>query len=144
MYNKMRQSPCYICGKEGNHLHNNGIDRINNQEGYTITNIQPCCSECNYMKRDYDMNDWIDKMSKIYYNNIQYKKEVINDNEINSNKRIVQNKQKKTKEDIRDAARIKKQKQRQALREKYGDEEYKKMKAKELAEYRAKKKASSS
>lgn len=144
MYNKMRQSPCYICGKEGNHLHNNGIDRINNQEGYTITNIQPCCSECNYMKRDYDMNDWIDKMSKIYYNNIQYKKEVINDNEINSNKRIVQNKQKKTKEEIRDAARIKKQKQRQALREKYGDEEYKKMKAKELAEYRAKKKASSS
>ena len=61
-----------------------------------------------------------------------------------SNKKIVQNKQKKTKEEIREAARIKKQKQRQALREKYGDEEYKKMKAKELAEYRAKKKASSS
>lgn len=144
MYNKMIQSPCYICGKEGNRLHNNGIDRINNQEGYTITNIQPCCSECNYMKRDYNMNDWIDKMRKIYYNNIQDKKEVINDNEINSNKRIVKNKQKKTKEEIRETARIKKQKQRQALREKYGNEEYKKKKAKELAEYRAKKKASSS
>jgi hypothetical protein len=144
MYNKMIQRPCYICGKEGNHLHNNGIDRIDNQQGYTITNIQACCSECNYMKRDYDMNDWIDKMRKIYYNNIQDKKEVIKDNEINSNKRIVKNKQKKTKEEIRETARIKKQKQRQALREKYGNEEYKKMKAKELAEYRAKKKASSS
>ena len=148
-YNKMIQSPCYICGKEGNHKHNNGIDRIDNQQGYTITNIQACCSECNYMKRDYDMNDWIGKMSKIYYNKIQGKKEIVDiksteNSKTKSNKKIVQNKQKKTKEEIREAARIKKQKQRQALREKYGDEEYKKMKAKELAEYRAKKKASSS
>ena len=148
-YNKMRQSPCYICGKEGNRIHNNGIDRIDNQQGYTITNIQACCSECNYMKRDYDMNDWIDKMSKIYYNKIQDKKETVDiksteNSKTKSNKRIIQNKQKKTKEEIRETARIKKQKQRQALREKYGDEEYKKMKAKELAEYRAKKKASSS
>ena len=101
------------------------------------------------MKRDYDMNDWIDKMSKIYYNKIQDKKETVDiknteNSKTKSNKRIVQNKQKKTKEEIREIARIKKQKQRQALREKYGDEEYKKMKAKELAEYRAKKKASSS
>ena len=93
------------------------------------------------------MNDWIDKMSKIYYNKIQDKKETVDiknteNSKTKSNKRIVQNKQKKTKEEIHDAARIKKQKQRQALREKYGDEEYKKMKAKELAEYRAKKKAS--
>ena len=148
-YNKMIQSPCYICGKEGNHKHNNGIDRIDNQQGYTITNIHACCSECNYMKRDYDMNVWIDKMSKIYYNKIQDKKETVDiksteNSKTNSNKRIVQNKQKKTKEELREAARIKKQKQRQALREKYGDEEYKKMKAKELAEYRAKKKALSS
>jgi len=35
---------------------------------------------------------------------------------------------------------LKKQKQRQALREKYGDDEFKKMRAEEIARTRAKKK----
>jgi len=28
----------------------NGIDRVNNKEGYTVENIVPCCSTCNKMK----------------------------------------------------------------------------------------------
>lgn len=40
---------CYICGKNGtnNEL---GMDRINNDHGYIIGNIAPCCWECNKAK----------------------------------------------------------------------------------------------
>lgn len=55
------------------------------------------------------------------------------------NKNIVKNHNKKTDEEIREAARIRKQKQREILREKYGDEEYKEMRAKEIADNRKKK-----
>jgi hypothetical protein len=45
---------------------------------------------------------------------------------------------KKTQEEIKEANRLKVQRQRERLKEKYGDEEYKKMHAKKIAEYRAK------
>ena len=55
-------------------------------------------------------------------------------------KNIVKNTNKKTPEEKREQARLRKQKQREELRAKYGDEEYKQMKAKELADYRKSKK----
>ena len=45
-----------------------------------------------------------------------------------------------TQEEIREKERIKKQKQRDAIKEKYGDEEYRKMRAEEIARTRQKKK----
>ena len=47
---------------------------------------------------------------------------------------------KQTKEEKAEKARIRKQNQRERQKQMYGDEEYKKMKAKEIAEYRANKK----
>ena len=47
---------------------------------------------------------------------------------------------KKTSEEKREEARIRKQISRDNLKEKYGDEEYKKQRAKELADYRKSKK----
>lgn len=43
-------SPCHYCGNQfvGSEL--NGIDRINNQIGYTKENITPCCRTCNVIK----------------------------------------------------------------------------------------------
>jgi hypothetical protein len=40
---------CYICGKNGqnNEL---GLDRLNNNKGYILGNIAPCCWECNKVK----------------------------------------------------------------------------------------------
>ena len=43
---------------------------------------------------------------------------------------------KKTPEQIKEDAKLRKQKQREQLRERYGDEEYKKMRAKEIADQR--------
>ena len=57
-----------------------------------------------------------------------------------SSKNIVKNTNKKTSDEKREEARIIKQKSRDKLKEKYGDEEYKKQRAKELSNYRKLKK----
>lgn len=52
---------CYICGKQTKFAHRNGIDRLDNNIGYTIENSKPCCGECNFMKRNYKYDDFIEK-----------------------------------------------------------------------------------
>jgi hypothetical protein len=59
---------CYICGKESNDEHLNGIDRIDNDKGYNLDNVSSCCGECNYMKKNYDLEEFFEKMNKIYEN----------------------------------------------------------------------------
>ena len=63
--------------------------------------------------------------------NIQDKNEIINNT-------LKGHLNKKTEEEKREEARLRKQKSRELLRQKYGDEEYKRRKALELAEYRKK------
>jgi hypothetical protein len=43
----------------------NGIDRVDNRLGYVTDNIVPCCSECNYMKRDRTREDFIAKVKRV-------------------------------------------------------------------------------
>ena len=59
---------CYICGKESDSLHLNGVDRINNEIGYIYENCLPCCTECNILKNCYYINDVILKLYKTYCN----------------------------------------------------------------------------
>ncbi len=40
--------PCAYCGAGINTI---GLDRIDNTLGYIFSNVAPCCSVCNYMKR---------------------------------------------------------------------------------------------
>ena len=163
-YNDIIMNNCYLCGKTNNDIHTNGIDRIDNSKGYSIDNVKSCCGECNFMKKDYEIYDIIDKLLLIYENhkNVFFEDETeiiesTNDillldsnkssiletsinNFVNSNtennKHIVVNKNKKTKEQMREANRLYKQKQREKLKENYGDEEYKKLRANEIAELR--------
>lgn len=44
----------------------NGIDRKVNGVGYILSNILPCCSECNSMKGTLDYNDFISRCGVIY------------------------------------------------------------------------------
>lgn len=49
---KLFKGKCYYCGME--YIENEyrlGIDRVNNNIGYTITNCVSCCEKCNFMKR---------------------------------------------------------------------------------------------
>ena len=211
-YDNIINKDCYLCGKQNDNSHKNGIDRIDNSKGYVLDNVKCCCGECNYIKKDYELDDIINKFILIYENHkhdFEYDFEYENDNECindnnnvvksneltnsiiynndlvnvveliendnnkkknkqqvyrermikehgidyvrekqrekmrrlrDNNKNIVKNDNKKTDDEIKEAARLRKQKQREKLKEKYGDEEYKKMRAKEIAENRKKKK----
>ena len=43
----------------------NGIDRIDNNIGYTKENSVPCCEICNKAKRDMSYNDFINYLKRI-------------------------------------------------------------------------------
>jgi len=44
----------------------NGVDRLNNSDGYTIENSVPCCGTCNGMKSDMNISDFISKIKSIF------------------------------------------------------------------------------
>ena len=50
-YDTLMIQPCYYCngslGSTGL-----GLDRINNSIGYTLTNVLPCCKDCNRTRGD--------------------------------------------------------------------------------------------
>ena len=48
-------SPCYLCGQSPSF----GIDRVDASGDYTTNNTKPCCTECNYMKKDMRLCDFI-------------------------------------------------------------------------------------
>ncbi len=129
---------CYMCGKQNTSVHKNGVDRYDNNVGYTTDNSRPCCGECNYMKRDYSYTELFDKFMLIYNYNLH---------QVVPCEKLVEPVvysllpgNKKTPQQIREEARLRKQKQRTDLQAKYGDEEYKKKHAKEIAEARRKRK----
>jgi len=56
----LTQRPCHYCGakpNQGNYLSTcngrylyNGLDRVDNEQGYVISNVVPCCGSCNAAK----------------------------------------------------------------------------------------------
>lgn len=65
--NIVHKSSCYYCNqRQKNKLM--GIDRIDNKKGYILINVVPCCSMCNYMKKDYSMNKFLKKCREIANN----------------------------------------------------------------------------
>jgi hypothetical protein len=49
---------CYYCGFLNEEL-GIGIDRTDNSKGYIKSNCVPCCSQCNIMKRDKNLTDFV-------------------------------------------------------------------------------------
>jgi hypothetical protein len=54
---------CSYCGIPPNPIH--GLDRIDNDEGYVLGNILPCCIKCNKMKGTLTLDDFIDQCKRI-------------------------------------------------------------------------------
>lgn len=48
---------CQYCGSRELVSRSMGVDRVNNQEGYSLLNCVPCCSICNRAKKD--LPNWI-------------------------------------------------------------------------------------
>lgn len=65
-YLSIVKNTCYICGQQNIDGHKNGIDRVENNNGYTIENCKACCSSCNYMKREYSLEKFLNQILKIY------------------------------------------------------------------------------
>ena len=53
---------CTYCGDE---IETIGLDRINSGKGYSMDNIVPCCSTCNWMKIDKPTDEWLSHIKKI-------------------------------------------------------------------------------
>lgn len=67
---------CYYCGVKplqtshaeaynGDYVHN-GIDRVDNERGYTIDNVVSCCGKCNLMKRAMSLQEFRSQIITIY------------------------------------------------------------------------------
>lgn len=61
--NELFQSPCHYCGKCKRSP--NGIDRVDNTLGYYPSNVVPCCKLCNYFKKDYTLEQFLEHAKKI-------------------------------------------------------------------------------
>jgi hypothetical protein len=67
--------PCHYCGsccqtarsntRSNGSFKYTGIDRKDNEEGYTLGNSLPCCKVCNYMKLDHSYDDFLSHLQKI-------------------------------------------------------------------------------
>lgn len=56
-------SPCYYCGELQETF--NGVDRINNNKGYVLSNCVSCCNICNHMKWVLTKEKFLGQIKKI-------------------------------------------------------------------------------
>ena len=63
-FNELILQPCFYCNykKDGEV---NGIDRLNNNQGYQEDNVVPCCETCNIMKGSQHPQEFVDKLRAI-------------------------------------------------------------------------------
>lgn len=86
-FRKITKQLCYYCEASPSNIakkkwHNgayiyNGIDRFDNNIGYTLENSIPCCKTCNYAKRNLtfdEFNNWIKRIKNIDKNMISNRK----------------------------------------------------------------------
>lgn len=71
---------CYYCGSKPiisrvGFIHN-GLDRIDNTKGYETGNVVPCCYYCNVAKNDSSVEEFLERIRKIYNHNIKEEKSI--------------------------------------------------------------------
>lgn len=129
-FNEIKEKDCYLCGKKNSNIHKNGVDRINNELGYIISNVKSCCGDCNYMKNKFDLNVIKEKMLLIYNNLKNYKFDI---NSIQIMNHLNKHLNKKSSEEKVKSLNNKRILQKEITKQKYNDDEYKLNRAKELA-----------
>lgn len=77
-FRDLTKQKCYYCGEEPHQIHNhttskykgsytyNGIDRIDNDKGYSINNCITACGVCNRMRRNMSQEEFLSHINKIY------------------------------------------------------------------------------
>jgi len=64
-FSQFWQQPCFYCGDS---IASIGLDRIDNNVGYIISNVVSCCTEFNRMKNNKSFLYFIDKCKRIANN----------------------------------------------------------------------------
>lgn len=74
-FEELSSAPCFYCGvppkQRTNYEHYygnyeyNGLDRKDSSQGYTFSNVVPCCSDCNYLKSGRGYLEFLEKVRKI-------------------------------------------------------------------------------
>ena len=126
---------CYICGKPSSKTHINGIDRYDNKHGYVKNNCKSCCANCNYIKRDNNYDEFIQKLLQIHQN---HKDDLFDNTQSN---RCLEQSNKLSKEEMKQHSQQTRESRIIQLKEKYTPEEIKKN-AVRLAESRKSKQIS--
>jgi hypothetical protein len=81
-FHELTQKPCFYCGREpsqkittktnnGPFIYN-GIDRIDNNLGYTLSNSRTCCKECNMAKGSLSEQDFLILIKKIFNKHLKF------------------------------------------------------------------------
>jgi len=70
-FNSIITQKCRYCDEYSEGLDTSGVDRLDNDIGYILTNCVPCCSFCNTAKSDHSEEYFLNKMRNIY-NIIKY------------------------------------------------------------------------
>ncbi len=71
--------PCFYCARDpytirvpslvcNGKFPVSGIDRVDSDKGYMLTNVVPCCIRCNRMKRNDTLTDFLDQCKRIVLN----------------------------------------------------------------------------
>ena len=69
LFENIISNKCYYCGEDGY-----GIDRIDSDKGYSVDNCVSCCTLCNSIKSNHNIDIWIEQIHKIS-NNMRNKNE---------------------------------------------------------------------
>lgn len=62
LFSGLIEQECIYCGTDTRI----GVDRIDSSLGYTPSNCAPCCSDCNYAKREMSTDDFLNLVARIY------------------------------------------------------------------------------
>jgi len=66
----VRVGDCFYCGmplpKTGG-----GLDRIDNSRSYKVSNVRPCCTNCNIAKRHLSETEFLENIRRIYERHIK-------------------------------------------------------------------------
>jgi hypothetical protein len=77
-FEKLIFSPCHYTGRKPNTVIKvtaasflyNGIDRVDNQKGYSLRNCVPCCSEVNAAKSDLTTEEFLTLVKEVYQHSV--------------------------------------------------------------------------
>ncbi len=75
-FKKIVSQPCFYCGAVDSNVHKsphgtgdfsyNGIDRIDSQKGYVLSNVISCCKKCNFAKSNLSQGEFIRWIRQAY------------------------------------------------------------------------------